>query len=264
MLRTESYHRSRAAAAGSNRGGGGPPPPPGIVGSAWDRTESGAAGLFGGFMAEAANCWRDRFRVGAGCDLLRSTVMRGRVGLLLSGLALRQRVGLRGQRQALDVYLPGDMIGLETAVLGANATEMRALSPVVLAVPPAAVFSRSLGSQPFAETVVQVLAQQHRRLENRVVRLGLLDAPGRIAALVIDLAQRLRAEPGEPLPLPLTQRDLAALLGLTAIHVSRVLRSFAEQNVLTFRRGVVTIHDMERLLRLACRGGSVDAALLGL
>jgi CRP-like cAMP-binding protein len=47
--------------------------------------------------------------------------------------------------------------------------------------------------------------------------------------------------------LPLTQLDLADATGLTSVHVNRMLRELREQGLLTFRSGLVTIHDWERL-----------------
>ena len=44
---------------------------------------------------------------------------------------------------------------------------------------------------------------------------------------------------------------LADALGLTAIHVNRVLRQLREQGLVTFRDGQVTFHDLARLSQLA-------------
>ena len=51
--------------------------------------------------------------------------------------------------------------------------------------------------------------------------------------------------------LPLTQTDLAECLGLTAVHVNRVLKELREMGLLVFRGGRVTIEDVDRLRRIA-------------
>jgi DNA-binding transcriptional regulator LsrR (DeoR family) len=50
---------------------------------------------------------------------------------------------------------------------------------------------------------------------------------------------------------PLNQYLLADALGLTAIHVNRVLRQLRERDLVTFREGRVEFHDLERLRDLA-------------
>ena len=50
---------------------------------------------------------------------------------------------------------------------------------------------------------------------------------------------------------PLSQFVLADALGLTAIHVNRVLRELREQDLLILRKGSVTVHDPIRLRKLA-------------
>ena len=49
----------------------------------------------------------------------------------------------------------------------------------------------------------------------------------------------------------LNQFVLADSLGLTAIHVNRVLRQLREQDVVTLRMSSVRIHDLIRLRKLA-------------
>jgi CRP-like cAMP-binding protein len=50
---------------------------------------------------------------------------------------------------------------------------------------------------------------------------------------------------------PLSQFVIADALGLTAIHVNRVLRQLREQELLTVRKGRVRIHDLARLRMLS-------------
>lgn len=50
---------------------------------------------------------------------------------------------------------------------------------------------------------------------------------------------------------PLTQYHLADALGLTAVHVNRVLRQLREAGLVTFRDGQVTFDNFDRLVALA-------------
>ncbi len=61
---------------------------------------------------------------------------------------------------------------------------------------------------------------------------------------------------------PLTQYDLADALGLSAIHVNRVLRELREVKLLTFQDHKVTIHDRAGLKELAGYEDIEETALL--
>jgi len=50
---------------------------------------------------------------------------------------------------------------------------------------------------------------------------------------------------------PLTQFIVADALGLTAIHINRVLRQLRERDLLTLQKGAVKIHDLNGLRKLA-------------
>ena len=227
-------------------------------------TPANGLGSSGSSLILPASCWRTQITVEANRDLIRSGPLAGRVGLFVSGTGLRQRFGSDGNRQALDIYLRGDIAGLESVLLGPNSTEVRTCTPVVLAVTDGAAFKRSLAQPGMAETVLITLAAQRRRIENRLARLGLLPAQGRIAALLVDVLGRLGTKGDQGVNLCLKQRDVAALTGLTAIHVSRVLHHLTRSSVLTFQRGTVTVHDWDTLYRMACRDGAVEASVLGL
>jgi CRP-like cAMP-binding protein len=86
------------------------------------------------------------------------------------------------------------------------------------------------------------------------VSLGRRDAAARMAHLLCELQVRLEivglADP-TGYPLALTQADLANCLGLTSVHVNRVLRELRERGLVTFRGGHVTITDPAGLRKLA-------------
>ena len=50
---------------------------------------------------------------------------------------------------------------------------------------------------------------------------------------------------------PLTQYHLADALGLSAVHVNRVLRHLREEGLVTFRNGRVAFDDFDRLKAVA-------------
>ena len=82
-----------------------------------------------------------------------------------------------------------------------------------------------------------------------LVNIGRRSALERTAHFFMEMTERLTwsglATEAE-FDCPLTQYVLADALGLSPIHVNRVLRQLREQNLLTLRKGNVKIHDRER------------------
>ena len=63
--------------------------------------------------------------------------------------------------------------------------------------------------------------------------------------------------------MPLTQEHIGDALGLTNVHVNRMLRELREEGVLVLKGGVLRILDPGRLVALVgCDNGSIRAASL--
>lgn len=54
----------------------------------------------------------------------------------------------------------------------------------------------------------------------------------------------------EQFDFPVTQSKLADALGLSVVHVNRVLQAFRTQGILDFKRSVVTLGDLEKIAQL--------------
>lgn len=87
-----------------------------------------------------------------------------------------------------------------------------------------------------------------------LVGIGRRDAAARMAHFLLELGSRLSlvglgSKAGYACPL--TQYHLADALGLSAVHVNRVLRQLRELGMVTFRDGRVVFDDHEKLVGLA-------------
>jgi CRP-like cAMP-binding protein len=91
---------------------------------------------------------------------------------------------------------------------------------------------------------------QERWLRDQVVRLGRRSAYERTVHLVLELHERLNAvglAAGQCFALPLTQDVLADALGLSVVHVNRVLAQARRDGLFELRGGYVVIHGLERM-----------------
>ena len=96
--------------------------------------------------------------------------------------------------------------------------------------------------------------QEESMLRERIVSLGRRDARGRIAYLLCELFWRYTAmglAQGEVFHLPLTQTELGDALGLTPVHVNRVLRDFRECRLIVVERRLLRMLDVAGLQGIA-------------
>jgi CRP-like cAMP-binding protein len=109
--------------------------------------------------------------------------------------------------------------------------------------------------------VFWLLGQRQRRADRRLAANTRLEPRARLAMMVLDFYARLRRRrliTGSTYNLPLTQSQIGDYLGLSAVHVNRLVGSLRDDDVVNLEKNYVTISDLERLTRLA-HGGEVVA-----
>lgn len=178
------------------------------------------------------------------------------VCVLLEGWACRCKDFRDGRRQIAALLIAGDLIHHGDATHPrAGDHAVRALTRARIAwIAPEAVMA-ALGDYPgLAQALRMAAAIEQATVRAWVVNLGQRVAHQRMAHLFCELAHRL-APRDRPCPasfaLPLTQQVLAWALGLTAVHVNRVLKQLRGDGLIDFHNGVLTIFDNARLKRLA-------------
>jgi CRP/FNR family transcriptional regulator, anaerobic regulatory protein len=111
-----------------------------------------------------------------------------------------------------------------------------------------------MADPPTALYITYLLGQRQRRMDRLLAAISCLDARGRLAIMLFDLYKRLRRRKLISAPtyyLPLTQAQIGNYLGLTVVHINRVLRSFRAEQIVNVEKHSVMIIDLERLALLA-------------
>jgi CRP-like cAMP-binding protein len=171
--------------------------------------------------------------------------------LLCSGFAYRHKIVGDGSRQIVGLQVRGDVVDLQNALLTSADHNVQALTEAELAMIPKAAILALAAEHPAAgralwtETLVEASIAREW-----VANVGRRDSHSRLAHVLCEFAMRQEAaglgERGS-YDLPLTQEQLADVLGLTSVHVNRTLKSLeADQLIERFKRSV-TIVDWERL-----------------
>jgi CRP-like cAMP-binding protein len=191
----------------------------------------------------------------AGRTIVRSGTTLSASTLLVDGIVCRYKDLADGQRQIMELHIAGDFVDLHGFLLKRLDHNVGAMTAVrVASVPHDALRGITethphLGRMLWFSTLLD--AAIHRE---KILSIGRRSALGRIAHIFCELLVRLRlvglaSDTGYALPL--TQADLADATGLTSVHVNRMLKKLRDENLLTFRGGIVTIGDWEQLQRVA-------------
>jgi CRP/FNR family transcriptional regulator, anaerobic regulatory protein len=181
---------------------------------------------------------------------------------LRRGWAMRDYDWPDGKRAIVDVYLPGELIGVAAALSGGPADPVVAVTPITTQAIPAAAVPALLANRNVALYLAHLAAAERRRVDRLAAAIARLDAQRRLVAMLLDFARRLRHDGNAPtLPtfhLPLTQQQIGDHLGLTVVHVNRVLRSLREAELIDLDRHVLVLRDPQRLERLVAGAPGAD------
>jgi CRP-like cAMP-binding protein len=176
------------------------------------------------------------------------------ITVLFKGWGCRYRLLPDGRRQILDVLLPGDIIGLGELFKTRAHEFVQALTEVTCGDLDSGAFMRLLADPDVALHVMAQLGAENRRLDNYLATLGQMVAEERIAALLVAVHHRLEQRQGiksKSFQFPLTQQQLGDFLGMTVVHVNRVLKRLRDSGIVNVKHRVAIIEDMAKLVHLA-------------
>lgn len=175
--------------------------------------------------------------------------------LLIDGLVSRFNDLKDGQRQITELHVPGDFVDLHGFLLKHLDHHIGALTPVRVAYVPHDRLKRISEEHPHLSRLLWLGTLIDSSIQRqRILSIGRRMAASRIGHLLCELLVRLEVvglTEGNRFALPLTQTDLADATGLTSVHVNRMLRQLRDDGLVTMRGGMVQIHDLARLERVA-------------
>jgi CRP-like cAMP-binding protein len=173
------------------------------------------------------------------------------------GWLARSRTLEDGRRQIMVLFLSGDFCGIKTMFLERQPDAIEALTPAIARrIHYRAASTLAAGDFAVAMFLAWQLALDERHLHNWVVRLGRGDAEERLAALLLEIRERMGArglDVSRGYALPITQQQIADHIGLTVVHVNRVLRRFRQLEMVALQRGRVLLLDNFAALEDAAR-----------
>lgn len=175
--------------------------------------------------------------------------------ILAKGWVCSYKILRGGGRQIVDFQIPGDFLGIRSVLFR---TADHNIEPIKKVEASEIKIKDLLGAfetcPRLAAAVLWAASTDEAIVVERLVSLGRRDAAERVAHMFLELGARLKIvglATANSYECPLSQYLLADALGLSAIHINRVLRQLREEGLMTFRNGKVTFDNLDQLVELA-------------
>ena len=175
-------------------------------------------------------------KVRAKADLVREGDRPERLHILLDGWACRFKLLLDGRRQITALLLPGDICNLDSLYVSRSDYGVAALTVCTVTTLDLKTLRRLTDKHPpISRALGFLLAVDNAMLTERSACLGRRSAREHLAHFLCETLMRLtlvsRAH-GNGYTVPITQEEIGDVLGLTAVHVNRVIQSFRNDGMI--------------------------------
>ena len=206
-------------------------------------------------LGAMSDVYKRRRKFAVGRDMLHQGQTNQAAYIIASGWVCSYKLLPGGTRQIVDFQIPGDFLGLRSVLFRTADHNAEPVTPVeaseVLATDLLAAFTET---PRLATAVMWAASRDEAMVVEHLVNLGRRNAAERTAHFLLELAARLRLVgmgDATGYDCPLSQYLLADALGLSAVHINRVLRELREAGLVTFHKGRVCFDDFAGLVTFA-------------
>ena len=202
-----------------------------------------------------SDLFRRRRRFPVGRDIVFQGQTHQSAYVLASGWVCSYKMLRGGARQIVDFQIPGDFLGFRSVLFRTADHNIEPITRIEASEVTQADLLGAFAATPrLATAVLWAASRDEAMVVEHLVGMGRRDGPERMAHFLLELGARLRLVgmgDRKGYACPLSQYLLADALGLSAVHVNRVLRQLREDGLCTFQKGRVTFDDYDKLVELA-------------
>jgi CRP-like cAMP-binding protein len=206
-------------------------------------------------LTAMSDLYRRRRMFPVGSDMIHQGQKDQCAYVLASGWASSYKILPDGTRQIVDFQIPGDFLGLRSVLFRTSDHNVEPITPVQASEVRQRDLIEAFSRTPrLATAVLWAASRDEAMVVEHLVDLGRRSARVRMAHFLLELGARLRLvgmADRKGYACPLSQYLLADALGLSAVHVNRVLRELREEGLVTFQRGRVVFDDYDGLVDYA-------------
>jgi CRP/FNR family transcriptional regulator, anaerobic regulatory protein len=190
----------------------------------------------------------------------RRIVCRGRdladvMPIICDGWAASTVTLSNGGRQILSFLLPGDLVSTALLFDASSQLVVEAITDVRYRTFDREELRTALFAQPsLLDTLSKAWIEEKTRSDQLIVGLGRRSADERIAQLILSLKGRLAKRGfvrGSTFEFPLRQHHIADAMGLTPVHVSKILSDFRRSGLIELSGRSLTVLDPVRFEQIA-------------
>jgi CRP-like cAMP-binding protein len=175
--------------------------------------------------------------------------------LVLRGWVASSATFANGATQLVNIYMTGDMVGTTDLALRRCAQSAVALTPVELSVISRQEVGLLFEHSPRLAALLFLISQEERvTLMDRLAAVGATRAPNSLASLLLHLHTRVMRSDPDPsgsFTMPLSQDQVAALIGVSPVHLNRTLQQLRQQGLVDWTRHRVTILNQPGLIAMS-------------
>jgi len=186
-------------------------------------------------------------------DMIREGDRPGPVFVILKGWACRYKILPSGSRQIMAFLLPGDACDLHVGILAEMDHNLQALTACEVALIPGDRMEALLEDHPaVARAMYKSQLIDEGILRAWIVSMGRRSSVERVAHLMCELYLRsFSINSINEIAFPISQIVLADALGMTPVHVNRILRELRLAGAMSIHRGHLTVTDPLKLVQIA-------------
>ena len=170
--------------------------------------------------------------------------------LIHRGIGLRRCTLPDGRRSLLDVLLPGDIVGLDHAVIGSSEQELVAATALGFQAISGFRMRALMEDQAIAVRALALAGQTRRRMDRHLAAVCCLSTRERLCVFLLDVYDRMLRRglvDGARFVLPMMQKQIAHYLGVTPVHVSRTFLAMRAEGLVEINRQVVVLLNVDGL-----------------
>ena len=171
--------------------------------------------------------------------------------VLVSGFAVRKKLTGDGARQIVSLHIAGEPLDFQNLYLDESDHTVRALTRSEVAFIERSDVQELARARPaVARAILVVTLVEASIFREWIVNVGRRSAPARVAHFLCELAVRLESQSlanQYGYQLPMTQEQLADVVGLTPVHVNRTLKALEANGLIERDKRKISFPDWQAL-----------------
>ena len=175
--------------------------------------------------------------------------------LLAEGFAARYKITEGGTRQITALHVAGDFVDLHAFLMKTMDHGIVALSPCRVLLAEHGDLKAITKNSPHLARLMWLDTLIHGAIHRSwIVAMGRRSKSSHLAHIICELYVRLQVTgrvDGQSFHLPLSQSEMADVMGLSLVHMNRVIQAMRREKLISWINQTITLLDWDRLRQLA-------------